>query len=242
MGTRTTQMNRRLSTAQQIRQRIEASGEHYWRMADFPDVPATAVAQTLSRLARKGNLQRVSKGIYYHPRMTVFGQSQPSPDAIIARRATKPLLPSGLTAANLLGFSTQNPGRREYATIANAVGFADDSIHITTRRPTAWKILSLEDAALLDFLRRRADHSELPELETQERLLALLSSPGRFERMVIVAPSEPPRVRAMLGALGQEANMPPILIAKLRSSLNARSRFDFGALRGLKYAREWQSK
>ena len=46
----------------------------------------------------------------------------------------------------------------------------------------------------------------------------------------------------MLGALGQEASVPAELLAPLRQSLNPLSRFDFGALRALDHAMEWQAK
>ncbi len=239
---RDTQSSRSHSTAYQIRQRIEAGGEHYWKPSDFPDAPITAVTKTLSRLTRNGVLQRVGKGIYYHPRTTVLGMSRPTQDAILARRLTRPLLPAGLTAANLLGFSTQIPGRREYATTASAVAFGNDTLHVTTRRPETWTHLTAEDAALLDFIRGRARNSELSEEDTKARLLTLLGAPGRFGRLVAVAPSEPPRVRAMLGAIGQEMEIDADLVWQLRHGLNPRSRFEFGPLRILKHAREWQAK
>jgi hypothetical protein len=152
-------------------------------------------------------------------------------------------MPSGHTAANLLGFSTQNPGRREYATAAPAVAFADDTLHVTTRRPETWRTLSSEDAALLDFIRARGRTSELSPEDTKARLLTLLNAPGRYARLVSVASSEPARVRAILGACGQEIGAAPTLLSELRDGLkNRRSRFDFGALRLLKHAGDWQAK
>jgi hypothetical protein len=230
------------STADRIRQQIAAGGERYWKPSDFPDAPGTAVTQALSRLFRRGVLRRVGKGVYYHPRDTVFGKSLPSEDAILARRLTRPLVPAGLTAANWLSFSTQNPARRQFTTTATSVAFADDWMRVTTRRPQTWNHLSVEEAALLNFLRQRALHSELSPKNTKARLFKLLSDPGRFERLAAVAPSEPPRVRAMLGAIGQEIHMPSALLDELRKSLNPRSRFDFGMLRVLKYAGEWQAR
>jgi hypothetical protein len=225
-----------------IRQRIESGGEKFWTLADFPGPPATAVAQALSRLTRLGELQRVSKGLYYRSRDTVIGKSRPSRDAILARRLKYPLKPAGLTAANFLAFSTQNPALREFATTVNAVSFADDTIHVTTRRPESWEDLSSEEAALLDFLRGRGRHSELSPERTKERLIKLLSVPGRFERLVAAAPTEPPRVRAILGAVGQEMGVSPDILSMLRNHLNPLSQFDFGAFRVLKHAREWQAK
>jgi hypothetical protein len=232
-----------MSAATRILQLVEAGGEHYWKPTDFSDASPTAVTKTLSRLTRRGVLQRVGRGLYYHPRPTVIGPSRPSREAILAHRLSKPLQPAGMTAANLLGFSTQNPGRREFATTASAIAFGDENFHVTTRRPESWDQLPAEDAALLDFLRHRGRDSELSAEDTVKRLLTLLRQPGRFERLAAVASTEPPRVRAILGASGQEIGASPELLNQLRTGLkNRRSRFDFGALRQLTYARDWQAK
>ena len=149
------------SAASRIRQHIETKGECFWKVKDFADFPATAAAQTLSRLTHEGVLQRVGKGIYYHPRMTVLGPSRPSQSALLTHRLKQPLLPAGITAANLLGFSTQNPARPEYATTASSIGalaFGKEPMRVYTRRPETWKHLCPEDAALLDFLRGRGAH------------------------------------------------------------------------------------
>ncbi len=66
--------------------------------------------------------------------------------------------------------------------------------------------------------------------------------PGRFARLLKVAPAEPPRVRAMLGAIGQQIGQPESVLAPLRESLNPLSRFEFGILAALTYARRWQAK
>lgn len=156
----------------------------------------------------------------------------------------KTVFPSGITAANLLGFTTQNPKRGEIATSASSlprklVG-GDTVIH--TRRPGAWANLSQTDAALLDFLRRGGKTSELAPAETVRRTLSLLSEKGRFERLLNVADSEPPRVRAMLGALGEQLGKTAPVLRRLRISLNPFSRFDFGLMAELPHARNWQAK
>jgi hypothetical protein len=113
---------------------------------------------------------------------------------------------------------------------------------IHTRRPEAWAQLSQTDAALLDFLRQRGKTSELSPTDTVRRTLALASEQDRFERLLKAADSEPPRVRAMLGAIGQQFGKNQSEMRRLRESLNPFSRFDFGMLAGLKYARQWQAK
>jgi hypothetical protein len=142
-----------------VRHRIEASGERLWRLEDFRDLPFAAVAQSLSRLTREGILERISKGVYYSARPTTFGKSLPSPAAIqklASRRKT--VFPSGIAAANLLGFTTQTARRSEVSTSALSLPrkLIGTETVVHTRRPEAWASLSETDAALLDFLRRGA--------------------------------------------------------------------------------------
>jgi hypothetical protein len=92
------------------------------------------------------------------------------------------------------------------------------------------------------FLRNRGEASELPPDATVDRLLDHFREPGRFERLLKVAASEPPRVRAMLGAIGQQLGQPESRLLALRKSLNPLSRFNFGSLAVLEHAREWQAK
>lgn len=228
-----------------VRQRIERSGERLWRYADFDGLPFFAVAQALSRLARAGEIQRLSKGVYYRPRHSAFGQSRPNPTAIqrLASR-DKTIFPSGIAAAGLLGFTTQQPKRGEVATPAHSLPrkLLGDETVIHLRRPQAWASLSDSDAAMLDFLRRKAEPSELSPEETVRRTLILVGEADRFDRLFKVARSEPPRVRAMLGALGEQLGKNPKALSHLRASLNPLSRFDFGRLAGLTYARNWQAK
>jgi hypothetical protein len=116
----------------------------------------------------------------------------------------------------------------------------DTVIH--TRRPEAWAGLSESDAALLDFLRQAGRTSELSPEETIRRTIRLFSEKGCFERLLRVAPSEPPRVRAIIGAIGEQLGKNRAALRRLRDSLNPFSRFDFGLLAGLRYARTWQAK
>jgi DNA-binding Lrp family transcriptional regulator len=233
------------NTAETVRRRIEASGERVWRMADFQGMPFMAVAQALSRLTRQGVIQRLGKGLYYRSRPTAFGASRPNlaqVRSLPVRR--KGIFPAGIAAANVLGFTTQNPARVEVATnglsLPRLIVGKETVIHM--RRPESWQSLSETDAALLDFLRNRGESSDLSPEETVGKLLGYFGEPGRFERLLKVSPSEPPRVRAMLGAIGQQLSKPDSRLSALRKSLNPLSRFDFGSLVVLEHAREWQAK
>src|ERR1035438_3802249 len=92
------------------------------------------------------------------------------------------------------------------------------------------------------FLRRAGSTSELSTAETVRRTLKLMSAAGCFERLLQVADTEPPRVRAMLGAIGEQLGKKGAALQRLRNSLNPSSRFDFGLLSGLPHAMKWQAR
>ncbi len=235
----------RSGAARLVRRRIDRGGERLWQLADFRDLPFPAVAQALSRLARAGEIERLSKGTYYSPRQTAFGKSRPNPAAIRQLAARKrSLFPAGTAAANFLGFTSQVASRGELATSASSIPrklVGSDTI-VHTRRPQAWSGLSTTDAALLDFLRRRGRTSELSPEETIRRTITLLAQEGRYGRLLSVAATEPPRVRALLGALGERVGHEATALDRLRESLNPLSRFDFGMFTDLPNAEAWQAR
>lgn len=245
METATKAPTRSRRVAKLVRQRIKRAGERLWRFEDFRDLPFLTVAQALSRLTRDGTIERLSKGVYYRTRETAFGKSRPNPSAIrqlASRRKT--IFPSGIAAANLLGFTTQTARRSEVATSALSLPrklVGNDTL-IHTRRPEAWTDLSQTDAALLDFLRHGGKFSELSQEDTLRKLLSLLSEKGRLDRLLKIADSEPPRVRAMLGALAERLGTDQRTLHRLRASLNSLSRFDFGMLATLPNAGAWHAK
>lgn len=234
-----------MNTTESIRNRIESGGECFWRFVDFKDLPTTAVAKALSRLARLGVLQRIGKGLYYRSRKTVFGQSKPNMSHICNLFSLdKSIFPCGTSAANLLGFSTQQAAKVELATCSSSLPrllIGKETI-IHTRRPESWSNLAPEEAAILDFLRKRGEYSEFSPEETAKKLIHHFIKEKNFEKLLQTALNEPPRVRAMLGAIGQEIGISEKQLSFLKKSLNPLSRFDFGNLGTLKHAQEWQAK
>ena len=109
------------NTAQQILNRIYGYGRgHIFGPKDFLDLASHELArQTLARLTRQGKIRRLMRGIYEYPAYSPLlkGPASPNPDAIaraIARTHGWTILPTGDTALNLLGLSTQVPARWRY--------------------------------------------------------------------------------------------------------------------------------
>lgn len=94
-----------------LRQRIEALPEDSVLFrSDFPEYHSEFVGGTLAELTNEGILVKLAQGIYAKPRKSRFGDVLPSVDKIvqaIAVRDNAQIIPSGITALNILGLSTQ---------------------------------------------------------------------------------------------------------------------------------------
>ena len=103
-----------------LRQRIEAMPEDCILFrSDFPEYHTEFVGSILSELTTKGMLVKIAHGIYAKPRRSKFGVVLPSVDKVvqaIAARDNAKVLPSGMTALNALGLSTQVPMNYTYLT------------------------------------------------------------------------------------------------------------------------------
>ena len=96
-----------------LRQRIEAMPEDCILFrSDFPEYHTEFVGSVLSELTTEGILVKIAHGIYTKPRKSKFGVVLPSVDKVVQAIATRDnaeILPSGMTALNALGLSTQVP-------------------------------------------------------------------------------------------------------------------------------------
>ncbi len=225
-----------------VRRNVSAGGSRLWTYADFASLPPAAVSQALSRLSREGVLQRVRKGVYHKPEQTVVGPSRPRESAVVFKVLGGRARPTGPTAANVLGFSTQTSPVAVYAVSAANKPSRLEGARVIPRRPELPRSLGAEDAAILEILRDRGRWAELSPEETVARMQKLLREEGRYERLARAAEKEPPRVRAMLGALGETIGAPEAVLRRLRQSLNPLSKFEFGVFRVLPNAKEWQGK
>ena len=87
---------------------------------DFLDLGSRAAAdQSLSRLVQSGDIQRLGRGLYHYPQLNPRLGIAVGPDldeiaAALARQTGSRVVPSGATAANQLGLSTQVPAKPVY--------------------------------------------------------------------------------------------------------------------------------
>ena len=109
------------SLSQIVRERIKSIERGLlFTVNDFEDLNNdNLVTRTLSRIQNEGVIVRVATGIYMNPQKTQFGILYPTIDQIakkIAERDKAQIMPTGDTALNLLGLSTQVPMNAVYIT------------------------------------------------------------------------------------------------------------------------------
>lgn len=96
-----------------IRNRISRakSGEVFF-VSSFPKYDVEYVTKLLAQFEKEGLISRIAKGVYVKAKKTRFGLLYPTAYELvneIAKRDKAKVIPTGATAENRLGFSTQVP-------------------------------------------------------------------------------------------------------------------------------------
>ena len=124
---------RKMNISDTVLRRIRAKKRGWvFTPKDFIDLGSrAAIDQTLSRLASKGLIRRLDRGLYDFPKVHAkLGSLSPDMGDLANAKASQTgdiAFASGATAANALGLSTQVPAKPIYATngksrIANVAG------------------------------------------------------------------------------------------------------------------------
>ena len=106
--------------------------------SDFLDLCTERQAgRVLTELEAKGGIKRLARGIYCEPALTRIGPLYPDVSRIVeavAQRDHAQVLPSGYTAANILGLSTQVPMAYTYITSGSSRQLIVDGKAINLQR------------------------------------------------------------------------------------------------------------
>ncbi len=145
-----------------------------------------AVDQALSRLATRGRLFRVGRGLYVLPVATRFGLRPPSAEKVVAALAStrgEIIATHGATAANSLGLTTQVPVRSIYLTSGPSRKFKLGGRSIELRRAPRTKLVLAGSPAgdvirALEWMGRSRAERVFPELSNRlpENVLAAIRS------------------------------------------------------------------
>ena len=174
---------------QEILNKIENFGPNKIFIAnDFFDIAGyETVRSTLNRLVGDKVIMRIMKGVYYKPKyIKLIGEfAAPSVNEVanaIARKYNWTIAPSGNTALNLLGLSTQVPAKWTYISDGRYASFSFSNVTIEFKRRnngdiskmstlTAMVIQSIKEIGKdnisqkqIDYLREKLSEKEKSEL------------------------------------------------------------------------------
>lgn len=133
-----------------------------------------SVAMALTRIARKGLIRQLARGLYEYPiDHPTFGRIPPSADAIakaLAKRDASRLQPAGAYAANILGLSEQVPTRVVFLTdgASRQVKFGQQEIVLKRTTPRNMTTAGRKSGTLIQALRH------IGQRNVDERMLAIL--------------------------------------------------------------------
>lgn len=192
-----------------------------------------AAAKVMERLIRKQKINRVSKGLFYKPENTPFGELKPSEDELLKlylfKNGKRIAYITGNFLYNKMGLTTQ---------ISSSIKIAsrDTDIYITLGTVKAKPIKSYVDVTddnykLLEILDSLKDWNKIQDMDNSagidiiSNLLKSLSDEKQRD-LIIYALSYPPRVKAFLGALLENINS-SLDMSSLKTSLNPLSKYKY---------------
>jgi predicted transcriptional regulator of viral defense system len=170
----------KMTASAKIERRVAAAPPgHAFTIEDFRGMASpTAVKTALSRLSKRGMVDRVRRGLYHKPRISRFGRGSMSADRIaFAAAHGKAPGPAGASAAAALGLTTQIPPRPTIAIVGNRptsipdVRFVERS---NIKRVTAG--LRPAEIALLEIVRDNLKWVEVPETAIRNRVSEFVSA------------------------------------------------------------------
>lgn len=238
-----------MSTAKNIRDKVSSFEEgttFKYDQLGIDNSEYAAATKAIERLISNDVVRRISKGLFYKPRKSLFGDLKPD-----EKQMLKPYMYegdnqiayiTGLSLYNRMGLTTQVPQTITLACNKKRINTEIDNLKVKSVKsyvnPTDDNIRFLE---ILDAMK---DFKKIPDVDIDNAIAQLQDrisdlSNGDRNKLITFALQYPPRVRALLGALltDQEFNS---AFPKLKNSLNPLSNYQFGSLsNSLSTAQNW---
>ncbi len=227
-----------MKVAAQIREKIKSIPESEpFGYADL-GIEATdffTAAKALERLQKKGTIKKVSKGVFYKPKISIFGEMPPNYDSILQNylyKAGKRVgYVTGYVLYNQLSLTTQMAFTTKIATNRNLkkinIGW------LKTNSVKAYAEVTEENYPLLGILDALKDIKSIPDSSASNAIKILMPKIKVFkkndiENLIKYALQYPPRVRALLGAILENIFRNEFDLLTLKSSLNPSTNFKLG--------------
>lgn len=220
-----------------------------YEQLDIEPQEFSATAKAIERLIAKGIIKRVSTGVFYKPKKTVFGELKPNEEEILKpylfEKGKRIAYVTGTSLYNRLGLTTQIPKSIKIAS-------RDKRITVSNGNVKANPVKSYVDVTdknfyLLELLDALKDFKKIPDLDKNSVIKILsnkLKELNSTETKLLIKCGlyYPPRVRSFLGALLDNIKTESDLTS-LKTSLNPLSEYEYGIdKKQLPTAENWNIK
>ena len=226
-----------MTLAAQIREKIKKQAEG--KTFGYADLGISKTdyqnaAKVLERLQKNGDIKKISKGVFYKPEQTVFGELQPDYSEqlrpYLFENGKRIAYETGPSLYNRLGLTTQMAFRIKIASQNKRISINRGALKArAVKSYTAVTDTNYELLGLLDVIK---DIKRIPDC-TIANAVRIVS--GKFKKLedkeirkvIQYALFYPPRVRGLLGAILEELNTNSDTM-KLKESINPLTTFELG--------------
>ncbi|MBD1432706.1 hypothetical protein H8B06_07720 [Sphingobacterium sp. DN00404] len=210
----------------------------------------TTASKTLERLQKSGLIKKISKGVFYRPKQTIFGELPPNysvllQDLYLFENGKRIGYVTGTSLYNQLYLTTQIPFSTKIATNKRR-----GKVTLGWEKATftkAYTEVTENNYKLLGLLDALKDFKKIPDLDKNSAIKILSTklkelNPTEIKLLIKCGLAYPPRVRSFLGALLENIKTENDLTA-LKTSLNPLSEYEYGiGNRQLPTAENWNIK
>lgn len=220
-----------------------------YEQLDIEPQEYSASAKAIERLIAKGIIKRVSTGVFYKPKKTVFGELKPSEEEILKpylfEKGKRIAYITGNSLYNRLGLTTQIPKSIKIASRDKRISISNGNVKASPVK--SYMDVTDKNFYLLELLDALKDFKKIPDLDKNSAIKILSNklkelNPAEIKLLIKCGLAYPPRVRSFLGALLENIKTESDLIA-LKTSLNPLSEYDYGITKNeLGTAENWNIK
>jgi predicted transcriptional regulator of viral defense system len=226
-----------MTLAAQIRDRIkkQAEGKTFgYADLDISKTDYQNAAKVLERLQKNGVIKKISKGVFYKPEQTVFGELQPDYSEqlrpYLFENGKRIAYETGPSLYNRLGLTTQMAFRIKIASQNKRISINRGALKArAVKSYTAVTDTNYELLGLLDAIK---DIKRIPDCTVANAVRIVSGTFKKLEdneirKVIQYALLYPPRVRGLVGAILEEINKNNNT-TKLKESINPLTTFQLG--------------
>ena len=204
-----------------------------------------AAAKVIERMIAQGIIKRISTGVFYKPKTTVFGELKPNEEEFLKsylfKNGKRIAYITGNLVYNRMGLTTQIPKSIKIASRDKRIIVSRNGIKATPIK--SYVDVTDKNFYLLELLDALKDFNKIPDLDKVSAIKIISKkltelNQTEIELLIKCSLPYPPRVRSFLGALLENLNTSTDLTV-LKKSLNPLSKYDYGIENILSTTQNW---